>query len=144
MNPKETVINCMKAWSEHNMENLLAVIAPDYVSESPMSGRIVGKDKMEWGFKLLDKSFPDLKEEIVSIIVEGNTVACEVIETATFTGPLEMPTGVIAPTNNSYKLPFSAFFRINSEGLITEQQNYWDTATWFRQLGIDPKAFAKK
>lgn len=134
----------MKAWSEHNMDNLLALIAPEYVSESPMSGRVVGKDKMVGGFKMLDASFPDLKEEIVSIVTEGDTVACEVIETATFTGALELPTGVIAPTNKSYTLPFSAFFKINAEGLIIEQRNYFDTAIWFRQLGIDPQAFVPK
>jgi hypothetical protein len=48
---------------------------------------------------------------------------------------------VIAPTNRSYALPFSVFFRVNAEGLIIEQRNYWDTANWIKQIGIDPKIF---
>lgn len=94
------------------------------------------------GFKMFDKSLPDLKEEIVSILAEGDRVVCEVIETATFTGPMELPSGAIAPTHRSYKLPVGAFFRVNTQGLIIEQRTYWDTADWERQIGIDPKLFA--
>jgi ketosteroid isomerase-like protein len=71
-------------------------------------------------------------------------VVCEVVETATFTGSLDWPTGAIAPTNKSYKLPFAAFFRIDAQGLIAEQRNYWDTADWIRQVGIDGKLFEPK
>jgi ketosteroid isomerase-like protein len=96
------------------------------------------------GLKLFEKSFPNLKEEVVSMTAEGDRVVCEVLETATFTGSLDWPTGAIAPTNKSYKLPFAAFFRVNAEGLIAEQQNYWDTAAWIRQVGIDAKLFEPK
>ena len=75
----------------------------------------------------------------MSIMAEGDKVACEVIETATFTGPMELPSGVLAPTNRSYKLPVASLFRVNAQGLIIEQRTYWDTADWERQIGIDPK-----
>ncbi len=91
---------------------------------------------------MFDKALPNLKEEVISIISEGDTVVCEVIETAKFTAPMELPNGIIEPTNKSYKLPVSSFFRINEQGLITEQRTYWDTASWARQIGIDPKIFA--
>ena len=79
---------------------------------------------------MFDKSVPDLKEEVISITAEEDRVVCEVIETATFTGPMELPAGGIAPTNRSYKLPIGSFFRINAQGLIVEQRSYWDTADW--------------
>ena len=78
----------------------------------------------------------------MSITAEDDRVTCEVVETATFTGPLDWSTGAIAPTNRSYILPFSAFFRVNAQGLIVEQRNYWDTAGWVKQVGIDSKLFA--
>jgi hypothetical protein len=96
------------------------------------------------GLRLFEISFPDLKEEVVSIVAEDDRVVCEVVETATFTGPLDWPTGAIAPTNRSYTLPFAAFFRVNTQGLIVTQRNYWDTADWIRQVGIDAKLFAPK
>jgi steroid delta-isomerase-like uncharacterized protein len=145
MTPKETVINYWRAWNEHKLDDMLALLAPDFVSRSSLSqGRPVDIDVIARGFKIFDKSLPDLKEEIVSIIAEGDIVVCQVIETATFTRAMELPTGVIEPTNRSYKLPFGAFFRVNSQGFIAEQRSYWDTADWERQIGIDPKLFAPK
>jgi steroid delta-isomerase-like uncharacterized protein len=137
------VNNYWRAWSEHNLDNLLALLAPEFVSRSSLSqGRAAGKDMIAKGFQMFNKSLPDLKEEVISIIAEDDRVACQVVETATFTGPMELPTGVIAPTNRSYKLPVASFFRINAQGLIVEQRTYWDTANWARQIGIDPKLLA--
>ena len=143
MKSKEIVTNYWRAWTEHNLEDMLALLAPDFISCSSLSqGHPVGKDMMAIGFKMFDKSLPDLKEELVSITTNGDRVACEVIETATFTGPMQLPSGIIAPTNRSYKLPVGAFFLINGQGLIAEQRTYWDTADWERQIGIDSKLFA--
>jgi steroid delta-isomerase-like uncharacterized protein len=145
MTPKETVTNYWRAWSEHNLDDLLALLAPEFISQSSLSqGRPANKDMIAMGFKMFDKALPDLKEELVSIIAEGDRVVCEVIETATFTGPMELPTGVLAPTNRAYRLPVGSFFRVNAQGLITKQRTYWDTADWERQIGIDPKLFAPK
>jgi len=145
MTPKETVTNYWRAWSDHNLDNLLALLAPEFISRSSLSqGRAANKGMIEMGFKMFDKALPDLKEEIVSIIAEGNSVVCQVMETATFTAAMELPTGVIAPTKCSYKLPVGAFFCVNDQGLITEQRTYWDTADWERQIGIDAKLFAPK
>jgi steroid delta-isomerase-like uncharacterized protein len=145
MTPKETVTNYWRAWSEHNLDNLLALLAPEFISRSSLSqGRAANKDMIAMGFKMFDKALPDLKEELVSILADGDRVVCEVIETATFTGPMELPSGIIPPTNKSYKLPVGAFFRVNAMGLIVEQRTYWDTADWERQIGIDPKLFAPK
>ena len=55
MDSKETVIKYLKAWTDHNLEDLLATLAPEFSSQSPFSGRVVGKDKVTWGFKMLDK-----------------------------------------------------------------------------------------
>jgi len=145
MTPKETVTDYWRAWSEYNIDAMLALLAPDFISRSSLSqGRPVGKDMIAMGFKMFGKALPDLNEELVSIIAEGDRVMCEVIETATFTGPMQLPSGVIEPTNRFYKLPVGAFFRVNAQGLIVEQRTYWDTADWERQIGIDPKLFAPK
>jgi steroid delta-isomerase-like uncharacterized protein len=143
MTPKETVTNYWRAWSEHNIDDMLALLAPDFISRSSLSqGRAAGKEMIAKGFNMFDKALPDLEEEVISIIAEGDKVVCEVIETATFTGSMELSAGVIAATNRAYKLPVASFFRINPQGLIVEQHTYWDTADWERQIGIDAKLFA--
>src|ERR1700733_10039620 len=121
MTPKETVTSYWRAWNEHDLPGLPSLLAPDFVSRSSLSqGRAARKDMIAKGFQMFDKSLPDLKEEVVSIIAEGDSVACQVVETATFTGPMELPTGPIAPTNRSYRLPVCSFFRIDAQGLIAE------------------------
>jgi steroid delta-isomerase-like uncharacterized protein len=142
MTPKEAVTKYWEAYTKHDQEGILALLAPDYTLRSPLSSGVATKDMVAGGLKLFEKSFPDLKEAVVSMIAEDDRVVCEVVETATFTGALDWPTGAIAPTNKSYKLPFAAFFRVDAQGLIAEQRNYWDTADWIRQVGIDAKLFA--
>jgi predicted ester cyclase len=94
------------------------------------------------GFAMFGKALPNLREEVVSIVAEGNRVACEVIETAVFSGPMELPTGTLAPTGRSYTLPVASFFRLDAGGSIVEQRTYWDTANWAQQIGIDASLFA--
>ena len=145
MTPKEAVTKYWQAYTKHDQEGILALLAPaEYTLRSPLSPNPSTKDMVGGGLKLFEKSFPDLKEQIVSIIAEGDRVVCEVVETATFTGPLDWPTGTIAPTNKAYALPFAAFFRVNAQGLIVEQRNYWDTANWIQQVGIDATLFNSK
>jgi len=140
MIPKEIVIDYWRAWNEHNIDNLLRLLAPEFISRSSLSqDNVVGRDMVAMGFKMFNKALPDLKEEVVSIMAEGEKVVCEVIETATFTGTIELPKRVIQPTNRRYKIPVAAFFRVSSEGLIVEQRSYWDTASWAQQIGMDPK-----
>ena len=143
MSAKETVDAYWRAWTEHRLDNLLALLAPEFVSRSSLSlGRPANRDMIAKGFAMFDKALPDLREEVVGIIAQYGNVACEVVETATFTGPMELPTGAIPPTNKAYKLSVASFFRIDARGLIAEHRTYWDTTDWARQIGIDPKLFA--
>jgi steroid delta-isomerase-like uncharacterized protein len=145
MNPSETVASYWRAWTEHNLGNLLALLAPDFVSRSSLSqGRAADKDAIAKGFAMFDKALPDLKEEVISMVAVDNKVVCEVEESATFTGPMELPGGVVAPTNRAYRLPVASFFHINAQGLIAEQRTYWDTANWSKQIGINPVVFTSE
>jgi|HubBroStandDraft_1064217.scaffolds.fasta_scaffold15839_4 steroid delta-isomerase-like uncharacterized protein len=139
----QAVSSYWRAWSEHNLNDLLELLAPDFISRSSLSqGRATGKEAIAKGFAMFDKALPDLREEITSLVTADNSVVCEVEETATFTGPMHLGAHVIAPTNRSYTLPVASFFRINAQGLIAEQRTYWDTASWAKQLGVDPVLFS--
>ncbi len=146
MKPEELIKSYWRAWSEHNLAHLLALLAPDFTLRSPLSpGHPADKDRIALDFRRFDKAFPDLKASIVSVVAGGTTgdrVACEVVETATFSGPLELPTGVVPPTSRPYTIAVASFFRLDTADLIAEQRSYWDTALWTRQLGIDPRLFS--
>jgi steroid delta-isomerase-like uncharacterized protein len=140
MTPKETITNYWQAWTEHNSDNLLDLLAPEFISKNYLGqGAAADKNMAAQEFKVFNKAFPDLKVEVINITAKDGGVRCDVMETATFTGFMKSPTGVIAPTNQSYKLFVASLFRINTQGLIIEQRTYWDMDSWAEQIGIDPR-----
>jgi len=55
--PKETVNDYWRAWTEHNLDNLLSVLAPDFVSRSSLSqGRAASNDMIAKGFTMFDRA----------------------------------------------------------------------------------------
>ena len=85
MTPEQTVRSYWRAWSDHDLDRVLALLADAFVSRSSLSqGRPADKDMIARGFKMFMKALPDLMEEIISVVSEGDSVACQIIETATF------------------------------------------------------------
>ena len=64
-------------------------------------------------------------------------VAIEAVMICTFRGEFERLTGaVVSPTNMHVQLPFSTFYKVNSESLITEGRLYYDRLSLWKQMGI--------
>jgi steroid delta-isomerase-like uncharacterized protein len=104
--------------------------------------RTVGKEGVRKGIEAYNKAFPDLEMAITKVVAQDDTVAVEEVETATFKEPLEVATLTLPPTNRPYELRVACFFRVNADGLIAEMRNYWDTRTFFQQLGVDLESFS--
>jgi len=144
MNPEEIVKECFDRWNKGDVDGAAALLESEVViSNSFVSQRKIAKEGVWEGIEALTKAFPDLKMEITKIVAHGDTVALEEVETATFKCPLEVATVTIPPTNRSYELRVACFFKVNTNGLIAEMRNYWDTRSYFQQLGIDPESFSK-
>jgi len=144
MNPEEIVKKFFDRWNKHDVDGAVALLDSEVVGSNPLVlQRKSGKEAVRKGIEAYNKAFPDLKMEIMKIVAHGDTVAVEEVETATFNGPLKVATLTIPPTNQSYELHVACFFRVNADGLIEEMRNYWDTRTFFQQLGIDPESFSK-
>ena len=144
MNPEEIVKKFFNRWNKHGVDGAAALLESEVVVSNPFaSQRKIGKEGVRKGMAALTKAFPDLNMEITKIFALGDTVALEEIETATLRGSLEGATLTISPTYKSYELRVACFFRVNVKGLIAEMRNYWDTRSYFQQLGIDPESFSK-
>ena len=138
MNPEGVVKEFFDRWNKHDVDGAVALLDPKIVGSNPLVlQRTVGKEGARKGIEAYNKAFPDLKMAITQIVVQGDTVALEEVETATFKEPLEVATLALPPTNRSYELRVACFFRVTAGGLIAEMRNYWDTRTFFQQLGID-------
>lgn len=126
--PTQVVEGYLKAWNNHDLGALLATLDESVVVVVPSFAEpIRGKQQLRtlWG-TLFDKVSPDVKEQVLTTMVEDHTVACECIETAVYA-----PDSIDKP----YRIHLAVFFRVNARGLISEIHSYWDTTSMFQQLG---------
>jgi steroid delta-isomerase-like uncharacterized protein len=117
-------------WSKGNLAVIDALYAPNY-----MAHWITGEDTDLDQFKKMiistRKTFPDLKEEIVHLIAEGDLVVTHFISSGTMEGDMEG----IPPTGKTGSRPEIAIHRIEN-GKIVEQWTVADLLSMLNQLGI--------
>lgn len=132
--PEETVRSFIETWNHKDLDGLVALFAEQVVARNPIVGRAASIPKALFRTALQNnmQTFPDLTMRLDRLTCDGETVAIEELESATFT-----------LTGRSYKMPVACFFRVNADGEITEMHNYWDTRTFFEQLGVDADTFMK-
>ena len=87
-------------------------------------------------FERVTTMAPNLKNEIVQIIGEGNWICVESIWTGSNTGTVEYADGrKLAPTNKSFHLPVCTLYKIEN-GKIAEIRVYEDLFSFRNQIGI--------
>lgn len=115
-----------QAWHRHDVDALMELVDDDVVFQFPTDPEpIRGKDSLRqvWS-TLFTILVPDISDEVLATVVDGDTVACEYLERGTF-------------GDRPYVLPVAGFFCFGADGLITRLRVYWDTASLARQTGID-------
>ena len=136
MTPEEVVRAFIEAYNKCDVDGMVAYMADDFVRFSNTSKTWEPMNKKEWKDMAVRfyAAFPDERWELLSMVAEGDTVAIEVMETATFTKPWSMPHIMIPPTGKGYCSRNSLFFQVNKDGLI---QNYRQYASQnFLEVGI--------
>lgn len=131
---KETVRLFFDAWNRKDLDGLVALLGAQVNGRNPLSGQenAIAKEDFRTILQKNLQAFPDLHMRVDRLISDGEIVAIEELETAT-----------LAFTNQSYEMPVACFFRVNSEGMIVEIHNYWDTKTYFQQIGTDPETLSQ-
>lgn len=81
------------------------------------------------------RAFPDLKVEATRIFGEGDWLCAEYAFTGTHKGPLTGPTGEIPATGKSLRMEVLGVMKVVN-GKITEEKDFFDTATMAKQLGL--------
>lgn len=139
----EAAIEWLASWNRLDRDAFCGLLAPDFVAKGVMAPDGVDGEAI-WNVMLaFRETFPDQKWELGEWLVsDGDLVVCEVLESGTFAGTWPDPTVDIAPTGRSYVSDAVMFFRFNADGLIVENQSWYDSVGWFRQIGVDPKVAA--
>jgi ketosteroid isomerase-like protein len=140
---EEMVKEFCRLGSEHDLDALLALLAPEFGGKSTgIPGfQVATKETLAQIFEHGWAAF-DLKWEPFNIISKGDMALAEIVESGTFKAPWVAPRVTVEPTHRSYSMPNAVFFRINSQGLIVEMRTYSDHLEWLHLIGVDPNVMA--
>jgi steroid delta-isomerase-like uncharacterized protein len=140
MDLRETIGQFHEAYGRHDIDAVLAYLAADVVIQFPTSQQpMCGKEAIRpvWTM-LFSHVTPDIRQQVVSAVVQGNTAAYEFVETGTLTLPPAVATSLqVDGGGRPYRLEAASFVRVNTQGLMDRIRTYWDTANFADQIGID-------
>jgi steroid delta-isomerase-like uncharacterized protein len=134
---RDDVIRKLENTIARDPNAVAALYATDAVRYDPTAPQgMKGRDAIRKYQEILAKAFNDVEARTLSVVSRDDMVAWQWDFSLTNTGPIDMPTGTMAPTNRRVRLQGASFYRFNREGLITEQRDYWDNASFAQQLGV--------
>jgi steroid delta-isomerase-like uncharacterized protein len=127
-----------EAWNAHDPAAVAAFFAEDATLHDAGGETVSGRDAIATRAQMYMDAFPDLRMDIQSIEVDGNTFTWEWRASGTNSGSLAgMP-----PTNKSVLIEGCDVGKVNPNGLIGSEIDYWNEASMMRQLGLMPEPAA--
>jgi steroid delta-isomerase-like uncharacterized protein len=121
-------------WSSHDLDRLLPLFTDDVVFEDVAQGAVHrGKDGLRAFAERVFAGFPDVALELTSRFATGNQGGGEWVMRGTNRG--DSP-GMPA-TGKRVELRGASIFEFAS-GKIRRYSDYWDMATFLKQLGLMP------
>jgi steroid delta-isomerase-like uncharacterized protein len=120
-------------WSKGNLDAVEEIYAPDFVGHHPGTPDYVGATSVKLVVQRLREAFPDFRETVEEVIVEGDKVVTRFTASGTQLGALN---GITA-TGKRMQMSEIGIFRL-SRGRIAEKWGIFDRLGMFQQLGIVP------
>jgi steroid delta-isomerase-like uncharacterized protein len=134
----QMVKDLVAAWNSHDMAKTLSFYTDDCVYEDVVLGKTFhGKEEYRALFKEVFEGVPDFKLEVKSTIASGDHLCIEWGMSGTQTGNISGVPG----TGRSFSVPLVSVIDLKS-GKIQRETDYYDGASLFRQLGVQPQAMA--
>lgn len=130
---KKLIENLHAVWNTGDVASIPDIYATDFVVHWPRSVEVpdsYGHAGAKTAIMKTRAAFPDWREDVVDMIIEGDRVVTRYISTGTHRGPLEG----IQPTGKTIKIDEMSIYRIEA-GKVTEQWCLVDDITLLRQLG---------
>jgi steroid delta-isomerase-like uncharacterized protein len=119
------------AWSLHQPERIDLIFTDDAVYEDVAGGQIVrGKEAIKQLLRAAYAWAPDFRVAMKSLIVADDIAATEWVSEGIQTGPI----GELPASGNSFQLRGASILNFQN-GKIAKVTDYYDMATFLRQLG---------
>jgi steroid delta-isomerase-like uncharacterized protein len=126
-----------RAFNDRAWQRAPEIYSPDLVTVEPGGQVIHGIDDFLAYGKGFAEAFPDSRNEVLAITVQGNRAVVEGTYKGTHTGPLASPQGVVPPTGRTLALRFCEIFEVEA-GRIATHRTYYDQMEFAQQLGLIP------
>ena len=127
------------AWNAHSPEQLAALFTDDGVYEDLAFEFVLqGKQGVATWVTITLAGAPDARVELVYAFRDGDRAAAHWIFSGTHTaawGP------ALPPTGRPFSLPVASLFELEGE-LIRRVGDYYNLATWLRQVGLPAGPYA--
>ena len=127
--------NMNQAWNSHNIDRVIGFFSPDYIGDdvglaSPMHGRDGFRTRLQeyW------TAFPDLRFELISILVDGNRLVIVWNCIGTHQGTIMH----IPATGHKVHVRGVSILDVQ-DGMVVRGQHIWDMAGMLRHMGLLPK-----
>ena len=120
------------AWSVHDIDKLLSLCADDCVYEDVTMGAVNrGKAELKQFARAVFGAFPDFKMDLTSGFLAGNWAGAEWTMSGTHKGDLP---GLPA-TGKTFSIRGASICELH-DGKIKRNSDYWDMATFLKQIGL--------
>ena len=138
MRDNETIIRELYAVAEgdqSNMETFVSAFTEDgYMTDIPAGAKLRGKAIGDY-IGALSAAFPDIHRELFSVYATGDVVVAELAIRGTHTGVLPLPSGSLAPTDQTIDVPCCDVFHLEN-GKVTSFHCYNAASVMQQQLGL--------
>ena len=125
-----------ESWDRRDPDGGATVIADDCRFEDVARGEPqVGPEAYKDDYHRWREAFPDGECKVVNVIVDGDWAVVEFVNRGTHTGPLRSSLGTFEPTHRKVEVRYCSVMRV-ADGKVVEGRDYYDSATFLRQLGL--------
>ena len=122
-------------WSLHELDRVDAIFTDEAVHEDVASGHIArGKAELKQLMRGAFAFASDFHSTLRSLTTVGDTATTEWVIEGTQTGPAATPYGELSPSGRTFRL-CGASIILFREGKIARVTDYYDMATFLKQLG---------
>jgi steroid delta-isomerase-like uncharacterized protein len=127
------------AFNRHDPGAVAATYAEDArIHDQAVEGPLVGREAMRDYASQYLAAFPDFHWERVGLEIDGDVGVEQWRVTGTHDGDLP---GVPA-THRKVSIEGCSVMHFGDDGLVHQEENYWDEAAMLRQLGVMPEPAA--